>query len=933
MVDEVGVRLAVDARQVKDGAVSLDQLAAAGKRMGASADDATRKTKALTASTASLGTAMRQVASIIGIGFGAQQIISMIDAYTKFTAQLKLVSTSQQEFARSMESVNKIAKAAQADISGVGVLYARIANSTRELGSSQQDVADITETISLALKAGGATAVETASAMLQLSQAFGSGRLAGQEFMAVNEAAPPLIKILAESIGVQVGAMKELSAQGEITAAMMARAYKNPEVLRALREQAAQVRTISGAFTELRNAVTQFVGVQAKESGAVSLLTGAIGLLADNLKLLAGILLTVTASKLAQWAAAAAVSIARATAAIMAMGGAAGVASGAIALLGGPIGAVITVLGLAATAWSVWGSSAKAANEIAKQTTKEATDSIIAGLDKQIAKHKAVIELRDAGFSTDKAEKNIAVFEQLKVLSQEIVDINAGTGKFKNLNWTDQFFARREVLQQIAELTAKIREEQELGDRASALTRQEARLKFMSEYATKQEQLALKLAEARKLLGDAFTPEDEARIRKAYAETDKEANKGAKATEQRAQAIADMLSGLQEEAVAVGKTEAAMVRYKLAVLGATPAQQAFAEALAADTASRDLIQSLQNELAVIGLSGQALAEYQQRLLGVSEARVQEAGAIARAIEARQADIEAIEAQKRGYEALKESIQGVIEELWTQEEALRTTYARKELIVEQSLERGLIDEARYLEIIGKLQGKEAEELKRLIEGNQSELSKFVETAAENMQTAMADTFFNFMQGEFENLGSQFKQMLDRMVANALAAQLGDAIFGQGFGKSTSKLGGWLGKIAPIVAGAFGGGGAGAAVSASSYAFDTAAFNPSMLLQSANGNVFDGGNVIPFAKGGIVSSPRMFPMANGTGLMGEAGPEAIMPLKRLSNGKLGVQASAPNNSVVVNVNISGIQDARGIREASANVAARTGAAVNAALARNR
>jgi phage-related minor tail protein len=76
-----------------------------------------------------------------------------------------------------------------------------------------------------------------------------------------------------------------------------------------------------------------------------------------------------------------------------------------------------------------------------------------------------------------------------------------------------------------------------------------------------------------------------------------------------------------------------------------------------------------------------------------------------------------------------------------------------------------------------------------------------------------------------------------------------------------------------------------------------------------------------------------MANGAGLMGEAGPEAIMPLKRLSNGKLGVQASAPNNSVVVNVNISGIQDARGIREASANVAARTGAAVNAALARNR
>jgi len=58
--------------------------------------------------------------------------------------------------------------------------------------------------------------------------------------------------------------------------------------------------------------------------------------------------------------------------------------------------------------------------------------------------------------------------------------------------------------------------------------------------------------------------------------------------------------------------------------------------------------------------------------------------------------------------------------------------------------------------------------------------------------------------------------------------------------------------------------------------------------ANGGVFRNGNVQPFANGGVVSSPSYFPMAGGkTGLMGEAGPEAIMPLKRGKNGKLGVQ----------------------------------------------
>jgi len=79
----------------------------------------------------------------------------------------------------------------------------------------------------------------------------------------------------------------------------------------------------------------------------------------------------------------------------------------------------------------------------------------------------------------------------------------------------------------------------------------------------------------------------------------------------------------------------------------------------------------------------------------------------------------------------------------------------------------------------------------------------------------------------------------------------------------------------------------------------------LFPNANGNAFSGGNVIPFANGGVVSSATMFPMAgNQTGLMGEAGPEAIMPLKRGANGKLGVQmeGGGGNTTVVQNFNFS-------------------------------
>jgi phage-related minor tail protein len=68
-------------------------------------------------------------------------------------------------------------------------------------------------------------------------------------------------------------------------------------------------------------------------------------------------------------------------------------------------------------------------------------------------------------------------------------------------------------------------------------------------------------------------------------------------------------------------------------------------------------------------------------------------------------------------------------------------------------------------------------------------------------------------------------------------------------------------------------------------------------AANGKVLSNNRMTPFADGGIVNGPTVFPMANGAGLMGEAGPEAIMPLKRGADGKLGV--SGGGGGTVVNV----------------------------------
>jgi len=74
-------------------------------------------------------------------------------------------------------------------------------------------------------------------------------------------------------------------------------------------------------------------------------------------------------------------------------------------------------------------------------------------------------------------------------------------------------------------------------------------------------------------------------------------------------------------------------------------------------------------------------------------------------------------------------------------------------------------------------------------------------------------------------------------------------------------------------------------------------------AAKGAVFKGGSVVPFAQGGVVTAPTVFPMRGGrTGLMGEAGAEAVMPLRRLRDGRLGVGTVAPSVQIVNNTGVA-------------------------------
>ncbi len=154
--------------------------------------------------------------AVIGTA-GAFALSNYGDKVQTLNNKLISVTGSQDEANNSFDRLVKIAKSSRSDLDGVISGFQRFEMTNKALGISTQETYDLVETLSKGLQFSGATANEAASATLQLSQAYASGRLQGDEFRSLSESFPLLMRNIETSLGVTTAQLKKMGSEGEIT--------------------------------------------------------------------------------------------------------------------------------------------------------------------------------------------------------------------------------------------------------------------------------------------------------------------------------------------------------------------------------------------------------------------------------------------------------------------------------------------------------------------------------------------------------------------------------------------------------------------------------------------------------------------------------------------------------------------------------------------
>ncbi|MDD5227193.1 MAG: tape measure protein [Methylococcales bacterium] len=258
---------------------------------------------AIAGSSGALG-ALRNLLGTLGLGVGIHQLAEYMDSWANLNARLKLVTNSFQEFQASQKGVFDIAQSTRQGLKETADLYYKVADATKAMGKSQQDVLQHVKAVNQAMIISGSSPESAKAAITQYIQSI-QGVMQGDEARSLREQAPRLFRAIRENIEVETGKFgasqmkfKQLLSDGFVDTnklfGAMERAAPQLE-----KEFSKLPLTIGQAWQLLENQMLKFVGSQSESTGMFTAIANGVKLLSENIDNLVNVLGIAVAS----WAA------------------------------------------------------------------------------------------------------------------------------------------------------------------------------------------------------------------------------------------------------------------------------------------------------------------------------------------------------------------------------------------------------------------------------------------------------------------------------------------------------------------------------------------------------------------------------------------------------------------------------------------------------
>ncbi|HEM7133881.1 TPA: tape measure protein [Providencia rettgeri] len=235
---------------------------------------------------------LSKVAAALTSYLSVQAVAGYADAWTVLNNKLSNSVREGESLINVTERIFNISQETRSSLDATATLYARLERGTRQYNTSAEDLARLTTIINQGFIVSGATAQEAENAIIQLSQGIASGVLRGEEFNSVSEQGSRLMVALADSLGVGIGELRKMAAEGKLTTDVVVNGLLS-QGNSIGKEFANTTQTMSQALQAAGNNITKFFGESSTVQSFVSVFNDSVVAISSNLESLSTILTAV----------------------------------------------------------------------------------------------------------------------------------------------------------------------------------------------------------------------------------------------------------------------------------------------------------------------------------------------------------------------------------------------------------------------------------------------------------------------------------------------------------------------------------------------------------------------------------------------------------------------------------------------------------------